>query len=1055
MERRGFLFYLFLLNIVIYCGRYWEVSGCLDRERKALTTFRKALNDPFNILSSWDDEASDCCKWRGITCHNITGYVLKLDLNTYNDSLSGRIDPALVELKHLQLLDLSDNAFHGIPIPQFLGSMKELRHLNLSEAGFSGRIPHQLGNLSKLISLQLSSYPFSDSLSAKNLWWLTNLTSLKYLELSYVNLSMASHDWVHVMNKCPSLVELRLFECHLSYISPTLASVNFTSLRVLDLTLNHFNSTIPKWIANISSLVSLYLSFSNFDGPVPYQFSQLPNLEELQLGGSLCPNCSRLPEGSWSKLKILHLYFSELHGGIPNSVWNMTSLKSLSFSFRENIRGCIPRAITKLVNLESLSLYGGQMNAPIPEWFNELKNLKNLFLKGCMLGPIPASLGRLSSLQSLDLSWNQLNGSIPAALGGLSSLQSLDLSRNQLNGNIPAALGGLSSLQSIDLSRIQLNGNIPAALGRLSSLQSLDFSGNQLIGSIPAALGGLSSLQFFDLSGNQLNGSIPPAVGGLSSLQFLDLNGNQLNENIPTTLGQLSTLSLLDLSNNSLTGNVSETHFEYLKKLDYLDLSFNCLVFDIHSDWVPPFQLSRISLRSSCLGLPPWIRTQKYIQELNLYNTTISGVIPTWFWDFTTQLSSLDLSNNQISGQLPNPLKMLPANYIDLSLNNFSGPIPCILNGVVVLDLSNNHFSGPIPPNFTSTMYNLQVFSARGNQISGIIPSSIGKMKSLLILDLSQNNISGTIPLRLGDCVDLRALDLSKNRLSGRIPTSLGLLHQLQSMHLSDNSLSGKVLSSLKNCTLLETLDLGQNNFSGHIPTWIGKSFLVLRILSLRSNMFTGNIPPQLLNITSLQVLDVGQNCLSGSIPQTLQNLTAMKIEQNTDHFPVNGTKSYYEENLVVSMKGLMLEYTRTLSLVTCMDLSSNNLSGEVPEELTSLFGLRVLNLSGNHLTGKIPDKIGNLALLESLDFSKNQLSDKCDTDETSQRPMPVGGDVKKDDGAHEMVWFYSALTPGFAVGFSAFCGVLVLKRAWRIAYYHFIDEMKERLLYSCRFARC
>ncbi|XP_058076497.1 receptor-like protein EIX1 [Magnolia sinica] len=351
MERSGFLIFLFLLNMLIYCGGYWKVSGsCLDSERKALITFRKALNDRHNILSSWDDEASDCCKWRGITCHNITGFVLKLDLHTYNNtlSLSGRIDPAVVELKHLQLLDLSYNAFYGIPIPEFLGSMKELRHLNLSYAGFSGRIPHQLGNLSHLISLKLSSYKYPDYLlSAKNLWWLTNLTSLKYLDMPDVNLSMASHDWVHVMNKCPSLVELRLQFCGLSYISPTLASVNFTSLRVLHLSWNDFNSRIPKWIGNISALVSLNLSSNNFDGPVPYQFSQLPNLEELQLGGYLCPNCSQLPEGSWSKLKLLDLYLSELHGGISNSIWNITSLKSLSFSFNENIRGCIPRAITK------------------------------------------------------------------------------------------------------------------------------------------------------------------------------------------------------------------------------------------------------------------------------------------------------------------------------------------------------------------------------------------------------------------------------------------------------------------------------------------------------------------------------------------------------------------------------------------------------------------------------------------------------------------------------------------------------------------------------------
>ncbi|XP_058076472.1 receptor-like protein EIX1 [Magnolia sinica] len=463
-QQRGFLISVFLLNVLIYWGGYSKVSGCLDSERKALTTIRKALNDPSNLLSSWDD-ASDCCKWRGITCHNKTGFVLKLDLYTsYNYSfwadgglldpafsLSGRIDPALVQLKHLQSLDLSFNAFNGAPIPDFLGSMKELRHLDLSWAGFSGRIPHQLGNLSKLISLKLSSS--SSSLSAKNLWWLTNLPSLNYLDMSYVNLSMASHDWVHVMNMSPSLVELRLIGCGLSYISPTLPSVNFTSLRVLDLSDNNFNSTIPNWIANISSLVSLDLLGNNFHGEVPYQFSHLPNLEELLLGSTddnLRVDWSEFLEGSWRKLKMLiYLSFSQQHGGIPNSIGNITSLEFLSLSFSENITGSIPRSITKLIKLESLSLYGYKMHAAIPDWLYELKNLKRLSLSDCMLtGQIPAArLVGLSSLQSLSLRGNQLNGPIPAALGGLSSIEELDLSGNQLNGNIPASLGRIRSLR--------------------------------------------------------------------------------------------------------------------------------------------------------------------------------------------------------------------------------------------------------------------------------------------------------------------------------------------------------------------------------------------------------------------------------------------------------------------------------------------------------------------------------------------------------------------------------------------------------------------------------
>jgi Leucine-rich repeat (LRR) protein len=352
-----------------------------------------------------------------------------------------------------------------------------------------------------LISLRLSS----DSLSAKNLWWLTSLPSLKYLHLSYVNLSMASHDWVHVMNMSPSLVEIILPGCGLSYISPTLPSVNFTSLRVLHLSSNNFNSSIPNWIANISSLVSLDLSYNNFHGEFPYQFSQLPNWEELRLRGDadkLNANYSELLEGSWSRIKILQLYLGHLYGEIPVSTANMTSLESLHLSFDENTRGSIPRTITKLINLEYLVLHGYHMHAAIPDWLAELKNLRTLVLHDCMLlHPIPAAL-----------------------------------------------------------------------------------------------------------------------LGGLSSLEGLDLSVNQLNETIPTTLGQLSNLSWLDLSVNSLTRNVSETLFENLKNLNTLRLSSNPLVFDPHPDWAPPFQLYRIRLKSSHLGprFPPWLRTQKNIQMLEL-----------------------------------------------------------------------------------------------------------------------------------------------------------------------------------------------------------------------------------------------------------------------------------------------------------------------------------------------------------------------------------------------------------------------------------------------------
>ncbi|KAL3578326.1 hypothetical protein D5086_019830 [Populus alba] len=50
--------------------------------------------------------------------------------------------------------------------------------------------------------------------------------------------------------------------------------------------------------------------------------------------------------------------------------------------------------------------------------------------------PIPASLGRLSSLIQLSLGFDHLNGSIPKSFGQLSNLEVLDVSDNKLGGMV-------------------------------------------------------------------------------------------------------------------------------------------------------------------------------------------------------------------------------------------------------------------------------------------------------------------------------------------------------------------------------------------------------------------------------------------------------------------------------------------------------------------------------------------------------------------------------------------------------------------------------------------
>ena len=135
---------------------------CIERERQALLEFKKGLVDHHGRLSSWgsEDEKKNCCNWEGVHCSNQTGRVLELHLNAYQIDgfqrlLGMNISPSLLELHHLTFLDLSGNDFNESPIPKFIGSLSNLKYLDLSCANLSGPVPHQLENLSHLQYLNL------------------------------------------------------------------------------------------------------------------------------------------------------------------------------------------------------------------------------------------------------------------------------------------------------------------------------------------------------------------------------------------------------------------------------------------------------------------------------------------------------------------------------------------------------------------------------------------------------------------------------------------------------------------------------------------------------------------------------------------------------------------------------------------------------------------------------------------------------------------------------------------------------------------------------------
>ncbi|THG05713.1 hypothetical protein TEA_013395 [Camellia sinensis var. sinensis] len=713
-----------------------------------------------------------------------------------------------------------------------------------------------------------------------------------------------------------------------------------------------------------------------------------------------------------SSLVSLDISGCNFYGSIPSGLQNMTSLRVFDASIN-NLNSTIPEGLFNLSSLISLRLGFNNIHGPIPIGLLNMTSLRDIYLPGnAFESNFPNWLYSFSHLESLNLGGNLLQGVISNAIGNLTSLFSLDLSFNRLEGRIPRSLGNLCKLKQIALSRNNFDGEMSLANSKIIFI----------------------------------SGPIPMSIGRLSSLITLDLSNNQLNGTPPQSLGQLAKLERLYISYNLLKGVVYDIHFANLTRLYILDASGNSLTFKASDRWIPPFQIEVLRLSSWQLGpqFPLWLQSQGKLHELAIARTGISDSMPTWFWSKPSAFVYLNLSNNQIQGEIPRKLNARCT--IDLSSNNFSGQLPLIPFNVGLIDLSKNSFSGSIYHMLCGTMDE---------------PNTI-----------------------------LRFLNLGDNFLSGRIPDCWKNWPSL-SLHLRNNKLSGELPQSLQQCKKLLIIDLSKNEFIGNIPTWLGNSFSELIVLNVRSNKFQGDIPHELCCLSSLQILDLAHNNLSGPVPRCFNNFSAMAKKQNS-----SGDISYIEgfaeflENAILVTKGRIFEYSTILQLVTSMDLSKNILSGEIPEGLTTLVELRSLNLSGNHLTGRIPEHIGDMGLLESLDFSLNQLwgeipssmssltflshlnlsynnligriplstqlqsldnssfvgNNLCgpplaNCDSNMIKPK-VGHSGNEEEEEFPKVWFFAILALGFVVGFWAVLGPLLFKMSWRIAYFQFLDEV-------------
>ncbi|KAG6696837.1 hypothetical protein I3842_09G168900 [Carya illinoinensis] len=755
---------------------------------------------------------SDAWRKNGKHCSNSNNTLLIIiigcRLGPVMKIVASKISSSLLGLQYLTYLDLSYNNFSGKPFPNFIGSLTRLQYLNLSSTNIAGAIPQQFGNLSRLISLDLSwNYDLTE---AYNLDWLIHLSALTHLDMGGVNLSQVVN-WPNKVIVLPSLTHLSLCNCSLSTLTtPQLLSINASTssqLLFLDLSVNY---DLVK-ADNLDCLVELDLSYINW-------------LHECSIPDAF---------GSMSSLRTLNLAGNQLVGGIPRSFWNLCSLDSLDLSY----------------NHLSGNLYEFMSNASgcLVGSLREFSICSNKFT-----GPLPESIGNLSNLEMLDVSYNSLTGVIHEAhFSNLIRLKELVLELNslilrfgydwvppfqldiislsscRLGSAFPKWLQSQKNYTILDISDAGISDIIPAWFWDFPpKLSSLIMSNNQLHGNLPDfSSSKLDEFAFIDLSANLFDGSIPHFP---SNVSLLDLSNNRFSGPI-SFLCELNTLMLLEslnLSNNTLSGELPDC-WTYVRDLRVLDLSNNNFYGQILDSMGSLVSVRQLHLSNNAFvgKIPTSLKKCSKLKTIDVGANNLSGMVPLWIGNSLPNLVILNLRSNQFYGSLPLSLCHLShIQILDLSLNKIEGTIPeCIYNLTAMSTKSTIYY--------TRIPYDIDYASLVWKGRESMFKYSLGLVK---VIDLSNNKLHGEIPEGITNLTELIALNLSRNNLSGLITPKIGLLRKLECLDLSRNQLNGQIPMSISNLSFLNQLDLSANNLSGKIP--IGT-----QIQSLDASRFLGN----------------------------------------------------------------------------------------------------------------------------------------------------------------------------------------------------------------------
>lgn len=664
------------------------------------------------------------------------------ELYIHDNEISVVADRALAGLKHLEIIDLSNNKVVALAPELFQDASEVIKDIYLQNNSISVLASGLFANLKYLTTLDLSRNRLTSA-------WITATTFSGLIRLVLLNLG---HN-------------------RISKLDPSLFSDLYT-LQILNLEHNEIETLPPGTFAPMKNLHTLVLSYNKIKALPAFSLNDLDVLSLLSLDNNEIDDIDVEAFRNMSSLQDLNLNGNKLTG-VPGALRNMPRLRTVDLG-ENSIADIKVPSFVGLNNLYGLRLIGNQ--------------LTNVTKK---------SFSQLPELQILNLARNKISKVEKGAFDANKHLQAIRLDANLLT-DINGLFVDVRSLLWLNISDNKLERFDYALVPR--TLQWLDLHSNSIreLGN-RYLLDGELQIQTLDASFNKLT-SIT-AVSIPNSVELLFLNNNLITHVEPHTFLKKVNLTRVDLYANEIISmelnalRLSPVDPE--RPLPEFYIGGNPFQCDCTMEWLQRInaldhlrQHPRVMDLESIFCKLLYNRDRDYV---SLVDITSSQFLCTYKFHCFALCQCCEFDACDCEMTCPNNCTCYHDQTWTSNIVGCSGAEYTQMPTGIPMDATEVYIDGMNLVELTSHAFigrkNLKVLYANNSNIASISNHTFSGLKKLVVLHLENNRIKEFSGFELTSLENLKELYLQGNEIHHIDNRTFSELKQVQVIRLDNNKL--------------------------------------------------------------------------------------------------------------------------------------------------------------------------------------------------------------------------------------------------------------------------